>query len=430
MGKISNIEEIEISRLIPYINNAKKHGDEQINKIAASIREFGFLSPCLIDKDYNIIAGHGRIEAAKRLDMKAVPCLFVEGLSEAQRKAYILADNRLTELSDWDMDLVNLELESLQELDFDISLTGFDLEYGIEEQHADNGKLSDRFLIPPFDIFNARGGEWVERKRYWNSIIQDKAQARSEAASNMTNTEKYGKTFTSDVSILDPVLSEIAVKWFCPPDGKCFDCFAGDTVFGYVSAYLGHEFKGIELRQEQVDFNNSAVDGLPAEYICDDGRNVAKHIKAKSQDLLFSCPPYYDLEVYSDLENDASNQGTYEEFYEILETAFTNAAKCLKDNRFAVIVVGDIRDKKTGGYYNFPNDIINTFRRNGFVLYNNIKILTPIGTAAIRASKYMEYRKVAHVYQDVLVFYKGEQKEIKNIFPSVEVENVSEDMEF
>lgn len=211
-------------------------------------------------------------------------------------------------------------------------------------------------------------------------------------------------------------------------NGKCFDCFAGDTVFGYVSGYLGQEFIGIELRQEQCDFNQRAVEGMNATYICDDGRNIRSHIADNTQDLLFSCPPYYNLEVYSDLENDASNQETYEDFYQILDEAFTNAIKCLKDNRFAVIVVGDIRNKN-GAYYNFPNDIIDTFKKNGMILYNNIKLLTPIGTAQIRASKYMQYRKTAHVYQDVLVFYKGNPKSIKEIYPIIEVEDVSENME-
>lgn len=88
MGKIENVNEVEVSALIPYINNAKKHSDEQVDKIAASIREFGFLNPVLIDKNLNIIAGHGRVMAAKKLGLQTVPCAFIEGLSEAQRKAY------------------------------------------------------------------------------------------------------------------------------------------------------------------------------------------------------------------------------------------------------------------------------------------------------------------------------------------------------
>ena len=127
MAEIKEIQRVDIGKLIPYINNAKIHSEDQVTKIASSIREFGFVNPVIIDKDYNIIAGHGRVMAAKKLEWTEVPCLFVEGLTEAQRKAYILADNRLGELADWDMDLVTSELEMLQELDFDIDLTGFEL---------------------------------------------------------------------------------------------------------------------------------------------------------------------------------------------------------------------------------------------------------------------------------------------------------------
>ena len=93
MGKIAKVQEVTLDKLIPYVNNAKIHSEDQITKIASSIREFGFLSPVLIDAKYNIIAGHGRAMAAKKLALESVPCVFIEGLSEAQRKAYILADN-------------------------------------------------------------------------------------------------------------------------------------------------------------------------------------------------------------------------------------------------------------------------------------------------------------------------------------------------
>ena len=128
MGEIKQIKKIGVDKLIPYVNNAKIHSEEQVTKIASSIREFGFLSPVLIDKDFNIIAGHGRVLAAKKLNMGEVPCVFVEGLTEAQRKAYILADNRLGEIADWNMELVTSELEALLEMDFDIDLTGFDID--------------------------------------------------------------------------------------------------------------------------------------------------------------------------------------------------------------------------------------------------------------------------------------------------------------
>ena len=127
MGKIAKVQEVTLNELKPYEKNAKIHGAGQIEKLKASIEEFGFLTPCLIDEDYNLIAGHGRVMAAKELGMESVPCVFVEGLTEAQRKAYILADNKLGELGEWDMELVFSELEDLKAMDFDIELTGFEL---------------------------------------------------------------------------------------------------------------------------------------------------------------------------------------------------------------------------------------------------------------------------------------------------------------
>lgn len=128
MGKATEYTRVEVDKLIPYVNNAKQHSDSQVTKIASSIREFGFLNPVLIDASYNVIAGHGRILAAKKLQMDEVPCLFVEGLTDAQRKAYILADNRLSELGEWDVELVMGELAELDDLGFDTELTGFEFE--------------------------------------------------------------------------------------------------------------------------------------------------------------------------------------------------------------------------------------------------------------------------------------------------------------
>ena len=127
MAKIADVQEVAVTLLKPYEQNAKIHGKEQIKKIKDSIKEFGFLTPCLIDGDYNLIAGHGRVMAAKEVGMETVPCVFIEGLTEAQRRAYILADNRLGELGEWDMDIVNTELIALDDMDFDIELTGFEM---------------------------------------------------------------------------------------------------------------------------------------------------------------------------------------------------------------------------------------------------------------------------------------------------------------
>ena len=136
MGKVVELREVEIAALKPYERNAKQHSKEQVEKIGRSIRELGFLSPCLIDQDFNVIAGHGRIMAAKAIGWETVPCVFIEGLTAEERKAYILADNRLTELGEWNMDMVQQELAALADADFDISITGFDTDLRFDDSMA------------------------------------------------------------------------------------------------------------------------------------------------------------------------------------------------------------------------------------------------------------------------------------------------------
>lgn len=121
-------ENVEIEKLKPYKNNARTHSDEQIEKIAKSMKEFGFINPVLVDGNLNVIVGHGRILGAKKLGMKEVPCLFIEDLTEEQKRAYIIADNRLAEDAGWDKELLKIELEDLKNMNFDITLTGFELE--------------------------------------------------------------------------------------------------------------------------------------------------------------------------------------------------------------------------------------------------------------------------------------------------------------
>ncbi len=127
MGKTTTeMQLIPIAKLIPYINNARTHSPEQITKLRSSLREFGFINPVIIDRDFNVIAGHGRIAAAKEEGITEVPCVFVDYLTPAQKKAYILADNRMAMDAGWDEELLRIEIESLQGEDFDVSLTGFD----------------------------------------------------------------------------------------------------------------------------------------------------------------------------------------------------------------------------------------------------------------------------------------------------------------
>ncbi len=157
---------VDINKLIPYVNNARTHSPEQITKLRSSLREFGFINPVLIDREYNVLAGHGRIAAAKEEGIAEVPCVFVEHLSEAQKKAYILADNRMSLDAGWDDELLKVEMESLQEMGFDIGMTGFD-ESELADLFSNGDKTSAK--DDDFDLtaalekaaFVQRGDIWI-----------------------------------------------------------------------------------------------------------------------------------------------------------------------------------------------------------------------------------------------------------------------------
>ena len=191
---MAELQQVEVRDLIPYINNAKTHPEEQVIKIAASIKEFGFNAPILVDGDNQIIAGHGRLQAAKKIGLKAVPVVVLDHLSEAQKKAYILADNRLGEVggTEWDMELVSIELESLNELDFDIDLTGFSID-DIAPEETEG--LTDEDSVPevPEEPVSKEGDVWIlgkHRLMCGNSTSID-------AVEKLMDGEKADISFTS-----------------------------------------------------------------------------------------------------------------------------------------------------------------------------------------------------------------------------------------
>jgi len=158
------IEQLKVGDLIPYVNNSRTHSDEQVMQVASSIKEFGFTNPILIDDDGGIIAGHGRLMAAKKLGLDEVPCIRLGHLSEAQRKAYVIADNQLALNSGWDLDTLKLEMDRLGELDFDIELLGFDDDFLASLMIEEPGEgLTDEDAVPepPETPITVEGDVWV-----------------------------------------------------------------------------------------------------------------------------------------------------------------------------------------------------------------------------------------------------------------------------
>jgi hypothetical protein len=171
------------AELVPYARNARTHSDAQVAQIAASIAEFGFTNPILAGSDGVIVAGHGRLAAAQKLGLEMVPVVVLDHLTPTQRRALVIADNRIAELAEWDSELLAVELDELKLEGFDLELTGFTddeiLALGVDDVAEDDepgeatepkGSLSDRFMIPPFSVLNAREGWWQDRKRAWLAL--------------------------------------------------------------------------------------------------------------------------------------------------------------------------------------------------------------------------------------------------------------------
>jgi len=173
------ITQVKVEDLIPYVKNSRTHSDEQVAQIAASIKEFGWTNPILVDGTNGIIAGHGRLMAARKLKMTEVPVIELKHLTDTQKKAYIIADNRLALNAGWDNELLTIELNDLLADGFALEILGFDQAeldelFGEEEEEPKEGtgagSLAGRFLIPPFSVLNAREGWWQDRKRFWLNL--------------------------------------------------------------------------------------------------------------------------------------------------------------------------------------------------------------------------------------------------------------------
>lgn len=253
-----------------------------------------------------------------------------------------------------------------------------------------------------------------------------KQQAERELGRTLT-TEEFQRdyydgpdSYQAGTSIFDPVLCEIAYRWFCTPGGHILDPFAGEATKGLVAGYLDYGYTGIELRQEQVDANEGQAHamGLPARWVQGDSADLDQLLpEGALYDLVFTSPPYYDLEIYSASEKDGSAFATYDTFMVWYEDIFRQAVARLQPNRFLVVKVGEIRDEK-GLYRNFVGDNISIFKRLGLHYYNEAILVTAVGSLAIRVGKqFSGGRKLGKTHQNILVFFKGDPKAIKSEFP-------------
>lgn len=299
--------------------------------------------------------------------------------------------------------------------------------------------LRQRYLVPPFSILHTQIGEWLSIRNKWEALIKNRANnIRNEIAKSNTpyiNKFDYDEGYkglerNGAISTFDPFLCEILVRWFSRQGDTILDPFAGGHVRGVVSAILGRNYVGFDVNETQILANEENLKLMLDSYTVDDMGAIdwrcADSYTAKfgdSYNMVLTCPPYYNLEVYSNNPNDISTCSSYETFMGKYRAIIKKCYDALEDGSFCCIVVAEIR-RPDGTMYGFVPDTVRACTDAGFAYYNELILENRIDSLGVRCPKYFDQsRKIGRHHQNVLVFYKGNPnpKEIQKKFGNFEI---------
>lgn len=441
-AQLATVSEIDLTELREDKRNANAGTERGHAMLERSVSRLGAGRSLVVDRNNETVAGNKTREALIAAGITKAVVVETDGTTPVVvrrrdfdlskrgniAREYAYADNRVGEIDlAWDRDQLSADRDD--GFDFSALFSEKELDKLLEETSGSDvagATLVERFVVPPFSVLDARQGYWQDRKRAWIASGIDSGEGRAE---NLLKLSEQARQGSSGTSIFDPVLAELAYRWFCPMGGAVLDPFAGGSVRGLVAAAVGLAYTGIDLRPEQVAANEKQVEIFGREmeeaprWICGDSRDLESLIEEEERfDLIFSCPPYFDLEVYSEDERDLSNAGGYDAFLAAYRDIIAAACARLRDNRFACFVVGDLRDP-AGACRNFVADTIAAFRDAGLHLYNEAVLVTSVGSLALRAARiFSKGRKLAKAHQNVLVFWKGELDKIADNMTPIEIE--------
>ena len=463
--KIINIEE-----LVQDEHNFNKGTDEGGKLMERSFKEMGAGRSVLIDKHGKIIAGNKSQKAAIAAGIKRVRVIETTGdeliavkrtdveLESEQGRKMALLDNLTTQVNlAWDeaeLQTITGEIEGFDPGDF-----GFDINAANKEaeekqrkkQEREIRQLKDDFIMPPMSVLDTTKGLWQQRRNFWlektqirsffgrdenitfsvtaqgSSFYEMKNQLRDELKREPTTDEVVkaindaGIWMFAGTSVFDPVLCELMYRWYNVKGGKILDPFAGGSVRGVMAGQMMMEYHGNDLSERQVNENRIQADGaFPDEWVgprprwtIGDSTQIDEILDAdgfgnEQFDLVFSCP------------NDLSNM-TYDRFLPLYREIIRKCCAKLKDNRFAVFVVGEVRGKD-GEYYDFVGDTVQAFKDAGLKYYNELILLNQIGSTSMRVRKqFAERRKNGKHHQNILVFAKGSPETVNDLYEDINI---------
>lgn len=263
-------------------------------------------------------------------------------------------------------------------------------------------------MIKAFSILDSRTKEWQDRKRWWINTYEIKSELGRE---NTVSKSRFWDTEENSVSIFDATLCEYMYQWFTPKKGKILDPFAGGSVRGIVATEMGYEYMGIDLSKQQIEENRKQSD--KPKWVSGDSDTMLDYLGDEQFDFVFTCPPYHNLEIYSDSPNDLSNM-SYENFLIKYKSIIKKTYNKLKPNRFFTIVVSEIRELtqtgsyKIGSYKGFVSDTTKICEEVGYKFYNDMILINSQHSASRVSDTYFKRnRKIPSVHQNVLTFVKG-----------------------
>lgn len=398
--KTVKLDEIKVNEHNPRQIKQKKM--DELKKSLKDFPEMMQLRPIVVDENGVILGGNMRYQALVASGADSADVIQVEGLTEDQKREFIIKDN--IPYGDWDWDALANEWDHGELNDWGLLAKS--------PKTYEDGSLGRTFIMPPYSVLDTSRAAWTARRKNWNTIIGDSGEGRDD------DLLGFGGMLGASVrttSIFDPVLCELMYLWFGKKGGKVLDPFAGGSTRGLVAGCMGLQYYGNDLSERQVEADRKAAKAAAEDYgvgfsmpvySIGDSMKIDELVPKQQYDMIMTCPPYADLEVYSDNPEDLSNM-SYEEFKKNYTEIIRKSCELLAPNSFAVVVVGEVRDEK-GIYRNFVGDTISALQSAGLKYYNHAILYTPGGSNGIRARRQMGNRKLVHDHQDVIVGLKGE----------------------